>query len=569
MLAVVALQFAFPYLTIYIIDIVLPSKDVVLLLSVILVSALLYATMSAGDTTGGILFHYFREKLLMDVQANIFEHAQHLYLEDFQKMEDGELCSFLIKDVCNLRGLLADSLLHISKESLTVFVGLFLIFRLNCFIACLVLPFIILVFFISAVTGSKIRKETASYHSAAGKFMSSLMTSLFDFYFVKIYSIEDLIRHKVLGLQGRQFSTGYRLEVFRRISEGALRFLATIPPLVVFWYGGKQLMGGTLSLGELIGFNLILSYVTAASQQLANANLDIESSMASLHRLRSFLELANEGKHPSRYRPLPQNGYTRITFENVSFSYGQQRLAVEDVCFSLSGGEVVALVGPNGSGKSTLCKLLLRLYDQYTGAIRLNGVDIRELDTFEMRGMVAVVPQDLYVFPGTVRENISIGSPRASEAQIVDAAIRARIHETILSLPLSYDTVLQNGTIPFSGGEKQRLALARALLRGARILILDEATAQIDARSDNLIRKVVQEIVSRSVAALVIAHRLSTVIHADKIVVMDHGRILDAGNHAGLYERCRDYREFCDYQFLKPTVDEDDSPARAQVELMS
>lgn len=556
MLIGVGLQYVFPYLTVFIIDVVLPSKNLSLLSSVILICVLLYLAIGISDSLSGLWFHYSREKVLQDLQLNVFEHAQYLFLQDFERIANENICSYLIKDVHNLRGLLADTIFFLAKDLLTIMVGLFLIFHLNWFMACLVLPIIACVFGTSIFTGRRIRNRIGSYHSAMGKFMSSLMRSLFNFYFVKIYSIEDSVRERIRSLQKRQFALSYKLEILRYASGGLVRFLASLPPLLVFWYGGLRIMEGTFTFGQLVGFNFILSYILGASQHLANTNLDIESARASLGRLSSFLELPNEKHQVGIGFPAQLHPYLSLSFEDISFSYDGRRPVLQHVSFSVSPGEIVALVGRNGSGKSTLLKLLLKLYDRYEGTIRLNDFDIKHADRFAVRRMIAVVPQDVFIFEGSVKENILIGCPGASDAEIVEAARSARIHEVIELLPSSYDTQLDTERVPFSGGQKQQLALARALVRQARILVLDEATSQVDSKSEYLIRDIVQQFAQKKVAVLIIAHRLSTVASADKIVVLEEGRILDIGKHCELYHRCAAYRQFADYQLIKPPFNE-------------
>jgi len=556
MLVGVGLQYVFPCLTIFIVDVVLPSKDLRLLCFVILACLSLYLVVTICQSLSGLLFHYFRERVIQCLQISLFEHAQYLHLEDFEKIQNENIYSYLIKDVHNLRGLLADSLFVVGKNLLTLVVGLFLICRFNWFIASLVLSVTAFVFGTSMVSGRGIQHRTDSYHSAMGKFVSSLIRSLFNFYFIKIYSVEEFIREKIKRLQDRQFTLSYELETVRNISGGLVRFLLSLPPLLVFWYGGARIIGGTFTLGQLVGLNFVLSYVLSASQDLANTNLDIESAITSLRRLNSFLGLPSERKHENGHFAVQADAQVSFRFEHVGFSYAGQRPALRNITFSVGPGEIVALVGYNGSGKSTLLKLLLKLYDAYEGTIRLNDSDIRYVDRFDVRRMIALVPQDVIIFEGSVKENILIGSPFASDTEVIEAARNAGIHDSIQRLPSGYETQLDNERVPFSGGEKQQLALARALVKRPKILILDEATSQIDGRSEYLIKQIVREIAERNTAVLIVAHRLSTVACADKIVVLDKGRIVDIGKHWDLYQRCGHYREFSDYQLLKAPADE-------------
>ncbi|MGB9586600.1 MAG: ABC transporter ATP-binding protein [Armatimonadota bacterium] len=556
MLVTACLQYVFPYLTIILIDEVLPSKNVSLLTSLLLSALLLYVIVNAAESASNLLFHYFREKVLLDLQMRLFEKVEYLPLESFEKIKGEEISAYLLKDVYNLRGLLAHSILIALKHTVVLLVGAFLLCSLNWLLALPVLPFLLGLFAISASVGRSIRVKTSPYHSAVGKFTTHLMTSLFKITFIKLYSIEEFIRQKLLILQNEQFRFGYKLQALRQGSGGLVRFLAAVPSLLIFWIAGKEIMSGGFSIGELIGFNLILYQVLSAAQLLAGTNLEIENGLASVQRVHLLLSQPDEREgHHLVYSPRPSRSIL-LSFENVGFSYNGVSRVLQSVSFLASQGEVVALVGPNGSGKSTLCKLLLRLYEGYTGEIRLNGVDIKELDKFELRSLISIVPQDVYVLHGSVMENIMIGRLGASREEVIAASTEAGIHEFIESLPDGYDTQLDDVSVPLSGGQKQLIALARAILRNARIFVLDEATSQIDARSDYLVRRTIRRRVSDGALALVIAHRLSTVVDADKIVAIDHGRVLGVGKHEELYASCQMYREFCNYQLLKPHREE-------------
>jgi ABC-type multidrug transport system fused ATPase/permease subunit len=292
---------------------------------------------------------------------------------------------------------------------------------------------------------------------------------------------------------------------------------------------------------------------------MAGLITNIQKSLGSADRLYAFLSQQPQVREDPRARPLPE-ARGRVRFEQVGFSYTPGQPVLEDVSFVAEPGEMIALVGPSGAGKSTLMSLLTRFYDPSEGRVLLDGVDLRHLRLAGLRDQIGIVFQDTFLFATTIRQNITLGREDAREAEVVAAARAANAWEFIERLPRGLDTPVGERGVHLSEGQKQRIAIARALLRAPRILILDEPTSALDARSDHLLQAALDNLM-RGRTTFVIAHRLATVQRADRIVVLDRGRIVEQGTHAELIRRQGVYRELCDLQF--GAIAEPEQPAGA------
>jgi ATP-binding cassette, subfamily B, bacterial len=310
----------------------------------------------------------------------------------------------------------------------------------------------------------------------------------------------------------------------------------TIGSALVLYVGAQQVMGGTLSVGSLLVFLAYVRLIQGASQGLLGIYGNFKSVEASVDRVFDILEAedpvcSGPGAKPLPILPPARHG--RVRFENVSFGYEAHSPVLHDITLEACPGETVALVGPTGAGKSTLVSLIPRFFDPWQGCVIVNGVDIRDVQLPSLRAQVALVPQEPFLLPLTVAENIAYGRPRAGRQDIISAAVAANADEFIRELPEGYDTVIGERGARLSGGEKQRLAIARALLKDAPILILDEPTSSLDARTEALLLEALERLmVGRT--TFIIAHRLSTIRRADKIVVLENGRLTETGTHRQL-----------------------------------
>ncbi len=303
-----------------------------------------------------------------------------------------------------------------------------------------------------------------------------------------------------------------------------------------------------MKLGQLIAFYILLTYLYSPVRGLAETHIQVQSAMASADRIFEYLDISpeiTETKNPITLKSVQG----MIKFDKVGFSYGTNGFALNDLTMTVREREKIALVGPSGSGKTTIINLIMRFFDPRSGLITLEGVNLKEISLSSLRRHVALVEQDPLVFRMTVRETIAYGCPDATDDTIISSAKTANIHDFIMSLPNGYQTEIGERGVTISGGERQRLCLARAILMNPSVLILDEATSALDANSEQLIQHSLSKILVDK-TAIIIAHRLATIQHVDRIIVLDKGQVIDQGTHSELVGRCSLYKELAQNQML-------------------
>lgn len=335
-----------------------------------------------------------------------------------------------------------------------------------------------------------------------------------------------------------------------RMIELLWAMLIPLASMGLLWYGGTQVMAGQLSLGELMMFLVYLLMLLEPLAILAESAAALQNSLAALDRVLDLLAEPRELATATTFTRSLDRGQVRGEIEliDVSFAYpGTSSAVIGDVSLHVSAGQTVALVGPSGAGKTTLCNLVARFYDPTAGTIRLDGVDLREYDVEHYRRLLGIVEQDVFLFDGTIAENIAFGRPSATDAELIAAAEMANAAEFIDRLPKGYDTLIGERGVKLSGGQRQRLAIARAILADPKILILDEATSNLDTESEQLIQQGLGRLMTHR-TSFIIAHRLSTIRHADLILVLEGGRVIEAGSHAELLSTTSRYRQMIELQ---------------------
>jgi ATP-binding cassette subfamily B protein len=318
----------------------------------------------------------------------------------------------------------------------------------------------------------------------------------------------------------------------------------------VLWYGAQDVLSGVMTGGTLGQFVLYAVLAAAAVGSLSEVWGEVAQASGAAERLGELLAVQSEIKSPANPKALPEPPRGEIAFRDVTFTYPlrPETDAIDDVSFTVKPGERVALVGPSGAGKTTIFALLLRFYDVTSGRVEIDGVPVNEADLHALRSRFAVVPQETALFADTIAANIAYGAEGASRNAIVEAAKAAYANDFIVELPQGYDTVLGEGGVTISAGQRQRIAIARAVLRNAPILLLDEATSALDANSETLVQRALDKVMDGR-TTVVIAHRLSTVVSADRILVFDHGRLVEEGTHQTLLRQGGIYARLAELQF--------------------
>ncbi len=541
-------QSALPLITMYVIDRVFPGSRFNLFYMI----CAGYLALNLFHAASTFLQNYFliriRNKVLFDIKVKLFEHLERQSLRFFHRMQSGYLASRSQRDVESLQGFMAETLLMYVMNILTFCIGLVLIFWLQAKLALIAIG--ILPFYILALRLFNSRLRSLGHHAMEKQ---SQAYSTIQERFAGIYTIFAFGREKYEAIRcarklGESVKVHARYELTGMIAQSVIMFIGALGPLAIMFFGGREIMRGNMTIGAFVAFSAYIQYLFGPAMEITNTNIQVQRALAAMGRIFELFDTEPEIQDPPSPVPLPARPRT-VVYDNVSFRYEpDQKHVLRDISFTVRAGEVVALVGRSGAGKTTLVNLLPRFYDPVKGAISIDGTDIRGVRFSELRGAIGIVPQDIFLFDGTIRENIAYGRRNATDGEIVDAARAANAHRFISQLPDGYDTAIGERGVLLSGGEKQRIAIARAALKDPRILILDEATASLDSESEALIQEALQRLALER-ATLIIAHRLTTVLSATRILVLSGGKLVEEGSHDELYGQNGYYRSLYDTQF--------------------
>ncbi|MGY8777718.1 MAG: ABC transporter ATP-binding protein, partial [Longimicrobiales bacterium] len=383
---------------------------------------------------------------------------------------------------------------------------------------------------------------------------SHILETLAGIRLVKSSSAEQREQERFHGLTSEYFSQFMRAEFARALAAPMTEMLAAAGTVILLWYGARLVVGGEISGAHFVGFLGLSLKLYAPVKNVAKFPATAQPGLVAAERMFEFLDAPIEIEDKVGAAPLAAFGKA-IEFDSVTFSYRDEAPALRDVSFTVPRGSVIALVGPSGAGKSTIVDLLARFFEVGSGAVRIDGRDVRDLPVADLRGLLGIVSQDTILFHDTVRANIAYGRPEATLEQVEAAAHAANAHDFIVSMGDGYETVVGERGVELSGGQRQRLAIARALLRDPPILIFDEATSALDTESERLIQDAIERLL-KGRTVFVVAHRLSTVRRADQILVLDGGEIVERGDHATLLAQGGRYKRLHDLQFQDVRVAE-------------
>lgn len=546
----VTLSYVFPLLTRYIIDVVLKQGLLVKLMQLSLGLIVLYLIRCGINFWSDYLTRFFRENTAKAIKLKVFNQLLYSKLAQFQKLNIGDVTSRIIRDIDGLKAVMLDTLVLMAKNILVVILGLGIMFYLSPQLALLILPFLPLIYLISYQKSKKIGKLSEDIQKGVGRLTSSILQPLYNLIIVKCYALENSFLYKFDQFMNEYIKKNLKYGMENSLTSELISFAHSLVGILLFFLGGLFIIKGDLTLGTLVAATYLSSQIFGGVSEIAGFNLGIKSACASFNRIKEILGLEMENQDGQKMR-ISQGA--DIEFRDVYFSYLQNREVLKGVSFRVKKGSKVALVGPSGAGKSTLIKLLLKFYPPTRGEIRINGDLINEISIKSIRENIAFIPQEDFLFEGTIEDNIKIGKLDANADEIEQAIDLANLRDFINGLPEGYSTSLGERGLNISGGERQRISLARAFLKNSPIIILDEATSQLDAENEYKIREAVKKLFADR-TVIIIAHRLSTVIEVDSIVVLNNGKVIAQGAHSQLYNNCPFYRKLCDIQFIKENV---------------
>ncbi len=478
-------------------------------------------------------FSIVSERTLADIRSTVYEKIIWLPMTFFDRSRVGELLSRITSDVSTLQDTFTITLAELLRQVLVLSIGVTIIFVLTPKLALfMILTFPVLV--IGALFFGKfirrLSKKTQDQLAGTNVIVEETLQSIA---VVKSFTNELLEVGRYKKSLREVVNTAIHTAKYRGLFI-SFTILALFGGIVgVIWYGGYLVQSGDMTVGELLSFVLYTTFIGGSIAGLGDIYSQLQRSIGASERILEILSQADE--HNTSHNSLKLNG--AIAYESVEFSYPTRAdvTVLKSISFAVSPGEKVALVGPSGSGKSTIISLLMRFYPLGTGVIRVDGVDIGSYGLSAYRENIGIVPQEVILFGGTIRENIAYGNPRAGSADIEHAARQANALEFIEGFPEKFDTVVGDRGVKLSGGQRQRVAIARAILKNPSILILDEATSSLDAQSEQLVQDALEKLMKNR-TTLVIAHRLSTIREADRILVIKDGRIAESGRHEDLIQ---------------------------------
>jgi subfamily B ATP-binding cassette protein MsbA len=541
LLIAAAVGLAFPQVVRKLLDAAFQQHDRDLLDRIAIALVLAFALQGAMNFIQVYLLTSTAERIVAKLREDVFAHLIHLSPGFYTERRTGELTSRLSADLAVLQTLMGTWISELSRQSLFLIGGIVLLTLTHPRLTTTTLAVVPVVVATAFFFGRRLRRASTGVQDRVAEAMG-----MADEAFSQIRTVQSFVRE---AEETRRYQTLLSDVVraailrakMRAMLFGIVGFVAFAGVVAVLWQGGVLVLEGVLTPGALVSFLLYAITVAAAVGSLASLFGSYQEAIGAAQRVFELLEMRPTVAEPVHHVPLPHPVRGAVSLEDVSFRYAPELPeALSDVSFAIKPGEVVALVGPSGAGKTTVASLIPRFWDVTGGRITLDGVDIRELSFADLRGSIGLVPQEPALFSGSIRENIAYARPDASDADVNAAAAAAHAIEFIDRLPQGMETRVGERGVKLSGGQRQRIALARVFLKDPVVVVLDEATSSLDNESERLVEEAMEELL-RGRTTLIIAHRLRTVRRADRVLVLEHGRIVEEGTHdvlavgAGVY----------------------------------
>ena len=518
------------------------------LLKFILIFALIvFALKAIFDFSKTYLSGYIGERVIADIRGKLYAHLQDLSLDFFSKRRTGQIISRITHDVQPVKIALGEQLCDFVFQISQVVMYAAIIFFIHWKLASVSLVIFPLLLFPIIRIGRRLRNITFRFQEKIADVTSLLQETISGVRIVRSFSMEDYECKKFNQENESLFKL--RLKTLKRVVglSPLTELIGSIGAIFILWFGVNEVIRGVLSAGTFILFLAALLSLIKPFKKLSQANNIVQQGIAAGGRIFEILDTKSSIKEKVDARKISEPKQL-ISFKNVSFYYEPDKLILQDISLEVKTGEVIALVGPSGVGKTTLLNLLPRFYDPQEGKVEIDGIDIREIEIKSLRRLMGIVTQEMILFNDNIKNNIAYGKLEADFDEIAAAAKAAHAHEFIMKLPRQYETMIGDRGMKLSGGEQQRIAIARAILKNPPILILDEATSALDSESERLVQDALDYLM-RGKTTFLIAHRLTTVRRADRIIVLFKGRVVGAGRHDELIKTNPLYRRLYDMQF--------------------
>lgn len=490
------------------------------------------------------------ERVSADIRLAVFNHIITLHPSYFETNGSGDIMSRITTDTTLLQSIIGSSFSMAMRSALMCIGAVIMLFATNIKLTLIVLasvPFILvpILFYGRRVRALSRQSQDsmADVGSYAGEAIEHIKT-------VQSYSREAQEKRFFSNEVERAFEIGRKRVLQRAILISGVIVIVFSAISGMLWVGGSDVINGVMSAGDLAAFVFYAIMVASSLATISEVLGELQRAAGATERLIEILQVESHITAPESINRSTDKLKAEVSFNDVSFHYPSRpdQPAMQDLNLVAEEGKILALVGPSGAGKTTLFELLQRFYDPQQGSVLLGDMDVREFAPQDLRNQMALVPQQPALFSHDVFHNIRYGNPEATDEQVIEAAKKAHAHDFIMNLPEGYNSFLGERGVRLSGGQKQRIAIARAILKDPNILLLDEATSALDSESEHHVQQALEELM-RGRTTIIIAHRLSTIKHADKIAVLDHGRLVDVGDHQSLLESCELYQRLVELQF--------------------
>lgn len=512
-------------------DNIVPSLSIEMLNYVSAITLSLFLVQICLNFFRGLLIVKLEQNIDIPIMLGYYNHALILPMKFYSMRDTGEIIS-RFNDASSIRDIVSEASLTIMMDTIMAVVGAVVLFNSNRLLFLISVVMLILYGIIVFVYNKPIKKINRKIMEMNSKVTSQFVETINGIETIKAFNQEDNEKEKTDKLYKKFLKKVFNGGVLSLSQQTITMFVAVVGELVILWVGVAYVIKGELTLGELITFNALLGYFIEPIKNLINLQPSIQTAVVAADRLGEILDITPEYNY--EHEQLNDKiKFDKISISNLDFRYGTRELVLKDINLEICRGEKIAFVGESGSGKTTLANLLVRLYEQEKGSIKLDSIDIREFSIKQIRDNISYISQNTFLFSGTIRENLLFGNSDVSDDDISQVCKICELEEYINSLPLKFNTRIEENGKNLSGGQKQRLAIARALLKKPEILIMDEATSNLDYVTERSIEKTINNF-SKNMTTIIIAHRLSTIKDCDKILVLRNGQIVETGNHRDL-----------------------------------